>query len=295
MAIEFFYAGVDPVVQAEAVDMLELCFDEWVDFRRQYGRKFPFIEHSFAAVESGRLLGHVGVMPLEISDGCGGYWKTAGLASVGVHPAARGRNIAHELCMLAAAWAEAEKFDLMLLYTASVRVYEKSSWQIIQAPACCMYSAPELRPVSDNWKSGADLSAAEKDFIRESYLALPPLTGRVRRSDDERFFHSWRWIFANPASRFKLTGHGYALQIEGVLCEAAAPEGEEYLPELLRDVNSAFLSCHDPAARFLQGNNFRSNSSIKDFTVWHGEVAMQKIFNSRVENQPLHLPLADKF
>lgn len=295
MAIEFFYAGSDPRLQAEAVDMLALCFDEWVTFRQKYGCRFPFVEHSFAARESGELLGHVGIMPFEISDGRGAHLQVAGLASVGVHPRARGRNIAHELCTLAAEWAGNAQFDLMLLYTAAARVYEKSSWQVSQSVNNTLLTAPDERNAGGCWKSAAELSDREKSFIQAAYQALPPLAGRVRRSVDGKYFHSWPWFFANPASRFKLTDHGYILQIENVVCEVAAPEGEAYLAELLSGVKSAFLSPDDPAARFLKQNGYRSNNCIGDFGVWHGEVAMQKILLDRAGQTPLYWPLADKF
>lgn len=295
MEIEYFYAGTDQAVQAGAVDMLRQCFDEWIGFIRQYGRRFPFTEHSFVALQDQKIIGHAGVIPFDISDGSGGVLHTAGLASVAVRPEARGCGIAHKLCTMAAAWSAVKNFDLMLLYTGAARVYEKSSWQTIADPAC-VYLVTDSKAARQNWKSASGLSASEKAFIKECYQALPPLSGRVIRPDNDQSFHSWEWFFSNPATCFKLTKHGYAVQIEDVLCEVAAPAGEQYLPELLDDVQSAFLSPEDPAAQFfMQQKNCRCSSDPRDFPVWHGEIAMQKSLNGKALPEKLYLPLADKF
>ena len=135
MSEKFLYVSNDQTQQSKAVDMLCRCFDEWIDFSQQYGKCFPFHEESFIAVDdSENLLGHVGIMPFEIFYDNEKSLKVAGLASVGVTPEARNRNIAHNLCTLAGNWAEKQGFDLMLLYTGAARVYEKSSWECFTPP-----------------------------------------------------------------------------------------------------------------------------------------------------------------
>jgi hypothetical protein len=238
-------------------------------------------------------------MPFEISDGKGSFLRAAGLASVGVAPEARGQGVANKLCLAAAGWAEKENFDLMLLYTGAVKVYEKSSWQIVQAPNCRILSASgNTSSVAGIWKHGSQLSSSEKSFIAECYNALPPLAGRVRRTEDERYFHSWEWTFRNPLNFWRVTADGYALKTDGFLSEAALPAESNTAAwqELISGVNQAFLAPQDAIAQELVKLNWNVHPVTAQPGCWHGEMAMQKLLKKSIAKEISFLfPLADKF
>ncbi|MBE6367162.1 MAG: GNAT family N-acetyltransferase [Lentisphaerae bacterium] len=288
--IDYVYSNCNDLeVQAQAVDMLGRCFEEWQIFKAQYGRTFPFLEHSFTAWAGNKVLaGHVGIMPLEISDGSGGFLQVAGLASVGVAPEFRGCGIAHELCMKAAQWAQENNFDLMMLYTDVPKVYQKSSWQIYAAPGVFLTKPSAGDADLGMVKSSDELSAAEKAFIIAQYEALPPLAGRVRRSRDGKYFHSWAWLFKNPLNRWLLLPAGYILFTDNCLSEIAGDTGSVILPG-----RQAFLSSSDPALPILQEQAWQIQTTLPE--CWHGECAMFKSLRSNLLPPNIFFPLADKF
>lgn len=289
--IDYTYSGCDDLsVQAQAVDMLGRCFAEWRQFKAQYGSSFPFLEHSFTAWDENKVLaGHVGVMPMEISDGSGSFIKVAGLASVGVDPAFRGCGIAHELCIKAAEWAEENGFELMMLYTDVPRVYQKSSWQICDAPGVVLIpdAATDERNLAD-LKCGSELSAAEKALIIAQYEALEPLAGRVRRSLDQHYYHSWEWVFKNPLNRWLIMPDGYMLFTDNTLSEIA---GDVSSAAVLG--RQAFLSSSDPAIPQLLQQRWRQQDGLPE--CWHGECAMIKPLGGRHYPEKIFFPAADKF
>ena len=295
MPEKFLFAGNDSTHQAAAVDMLGKCFDEWVDFAAVYGKKFPFLEESFVCYdENNSMLGHVGIMPFEIFDGKGGTLRCAGLASVGTAPEARNRGIANKLCSMAAEWAKAEGFDIMLLYTAAARVYEKSAWKkfvpdniILQNPAP---AAPQYA-----WKSSAELTDSEKAVIIECYNTSKPFSGKIKRSSDSKFFHSWQWMWQNPLARWQVNDSMYVLMIEDVIAEINGNPDPQTLQHLLGSASSAFLSPQDPAVKLLQQLSWSAAPSSETPACWHGEAAMYKPLNGNTLPLITAMPLADKF
>lgn len=295
MPERFLFVGNDSVHQSAAVDMLGRCFDEWVDFAAVYGKKFPFREESFVCYdENNFMLGHVGIMPFEIFDGNGNTLRCAGLASVGTAPEARGRGIANKLCSMAADWASSEGFDLMLLYTAAARVYEKSQWAKFSA-ANITLNNPAPAAQTGTWKSSAELTDSEKSMIIKCYNTSAPFSGKVKRSCDGKFFHSWQWLWQNPLARWQINGSMYALMIEDVLAEINGDLDSQTLKAAADSANSAFLSSQDPAAELLQKFSWTAEPDSITPTCWHGETAMYKMLNGNTLPQKLCMPLADKF
>lgn len=294
MPEKYLYIANDPVLQSQAVELLCRCFDEWVDFSNKYGKCFPFHEESFAAFdEKDNMLGHVGIMPFEIRYGESETLRVAGLASVGVIPEARNRNIAHNLCCAAADWAEKADFDLMLLYTGAARVYEKSHWQCFTPPYSMLKNTSESS--GGNWKKGCELSEKEKSFIRECYNSSMIFSGMVKRSDDPRFFHSWNWMWQNPANLWQVTRHGYSVKSGNSIGEIAGDLAVETISELVSGAEYTFLHPLDKANTLLQKLNWQVLKNITAPPCWYGETAMYKVFNKSINTADIFMPLTDKF
>ena len=294
MSEKFLYVSNDQTQQSKAVDMLCRCFDEWIDFSQQYGKCFPFHEESFIAVDdSENLLGHVGIMPFEIFYDNGKPLKVAGLASVGVTPEARNRNIAHNLCTLAGNWAEKQGFDLMLLYTGAARVYEKSSWECF-TPPYTMLKNPE-KSSAGCWKKGSELTEKEKAFIKECYQKSPLKSGMVLRSNDAKFFHSWHWMWQNPLNLWQVTENGYSIKIENVIAEIAGSLDRASIKELISGAEYTFLHPEHAANNVLHDLNWQTFEAAASPLCWHGEVAMCKVLNKTINAENIFMPLADKF
>ncbi len=297
MPIEYFCAGADPAIQQEAVDMLCRCFDEWVEFKNIYGRCFPFYEHSFIARENGtgRLAGHVGVMPFDVSDGQGGIWRMAGIASVGVDPDFRGLGIAQQLCENAAQWAQSQHFHAMPLYTSVNPVYRKCHWQDLKASSQVMHGNADCSGLNGyQWKKSSELTDMEKDAIVGFYQALPPLAGRVMRTLGDNKYHSWEWIFRNPAASFIVKPSGYAAAVEGVIAEAAG----DIIYELSRlGLTQALLAADDPAAQALLKANwhFAEQTVTAAPACWHGESVMLRNWAIDLPESGIFFALLDKF
>ena len=292
MSVDYRYVGRDAASQKKAVELLKRCFEEWHFFESRFGTRFPFIEESFMAFDAGgNALGHVGIMPFDISDGNGGCWKVAGIASVGVAPEARKQGIADRLCKNAGAWAAENGFDLMLLYTAAGRVYEKSGFQRVMTPACSLLKR-DVPAAGGEWKNSAVLTPCEKALIKELYNNADKPAGRVIRRENEEFFHSWHWYFTWDYNQWRVAGNSYALLTGGVLSEICG-DPDEY-PVLLEGVDKAFISDSDPVYKLLQKNGFTASNAPADLPeCWHGECAMQKFLT--IKEQNLFFPLADKF
>ena len=293
--LECVFAGDDPVRQSRAVGLLARCFDEWREFQKRYGDRFPFLELSFLALGAdGAPAGHVGLMPFEISDGRGGSLRMAGVASVGVAPEYRGRGIAAMLCEAAAVWAREHGFDAMPLYTGVPPVYARCGWKTVPSGGRTLSAPPERAAARRNWRQGSDLSEAEKTFIRRCYENSPPLAGRVRREEAGKSFHAWSNLFANELNRFLVTPEGYALTTGGVLAEMAGDT--DAVAGAVTEVPTAFLAPHDPAARSLLRCGWQITPARSDAPdCWHGEVAMVKTLAGRPLPDELFFPLPDKF
>ena len=289
--LKFHFVGQDAGYQASAVVMLKRCFDEWCCFESIYGRVFPFRELSFVAeTASGQLVGHVGVMPFEMVSVDGGCLKCAGVASVGTDPDFRNRGIAAELCQMASQWAQSEHYDLMPLYTSLNRVYSSVGWRDYFDPVLRLNNP---RPVEDvPGKRGCDLSAAEKRHIMEKYAESARFPGYVRRTE-QGDFNSWSRIFSEEIMRWHLESDGYAMTIDGVLAELAAPAGRA--ADLARVARQTFLSVRHPAASELRDSNWTETLPALAADCRHGENVMVKTLSTLTELAPIFFSLTDKF
>ena len=293
--IDYICAGHNQDYQYQAIKLLKRCFDEWVDFESHYGTVFPFREESFMAFdEKGNAIGHVGLMPFAVADGCGGLLKAAGVASVGVAPEARREGIADKLCCMAAEWAEKENFDCMPLYTGMPKVYAKSHWQIVKPNGAMLIAPSEQKKPVAVWKNGSELTVNEKTQIIQSYLSIAQIPGRVLRGFDQ-FFHSWEWLFAMTDHQWLVDEKvpGYALKLNDVLAEIAG-DLDYYAQNC--GVEKAFLAFDDPAYQALTARNWqeqeRESSSPE---CWHGEWAMNYTLPGKNIPANFFFPLGDKF
>ena len=293
--IDYIFTGHNQDHQYQAVQLLKRCFDEWVDFENSYGTTFPFREESFMAYdEKGRPVGHVGLMPFAVADGCGGLLKAAGVASVGVAPEARRQGIADKLCCMAAEWAEKQGFDCMPLYTGMPQVYAKSHWQTVQPNGAMLIAPAEQNNAPAVWKKGSELTVNEKTQIIQSYLAIRQIPGRVLRTFDQ-FFHSWEWLFAMPTHQWLVDEkvNGYALKVENVLAEIAGDL--EYYAKI-SGAGKAFLAFEDPAYQALTALGWQEQDKASITPKgWHGEVAMNYTLPGKNTPANFFFPLGDKF
>ena len=293
--IDYIFTGHNQDYQYQAVQLLKRCFDEWVDFEQSYGTTFPFREESFMAFdEKGVAVGHVGLMPFAVADGCGGLLKAAGVASVGVAPEARRQGIADKLCCMAAEWAEKQGFDCMPLYTGMPQVYAKSHWQTVQPNGTMLIAPAEEKKAGAVWKKGSELTVNEKTQIIQSYLAIAQIPGRVLRTFDQ-FFHSWEWLFAMPTHQWLVDEkvNGYALKVENVLAEIA---GDLEYYARIAETEKAFLAFEDPACQVLTATGWQEQE--RDTITpecWHGETAMNYVLPDKKVPVNFFFPLGDKF
>lgn len=288
--IQYCFIGDDPELQREAVDLLARCFTVWAERKITFKGRFPFREHSFIARNpAGETVGHLGIIPFEIQNANGDWIAMAGVASVAVLPEWRMKGIAGKLCEEAARHAEKCNFAAMPLYTAAVRVYEKSGWQIVPSGAKLLKNPSASG--DPGWRDGSSLSENEREFIINCYQNMPPLTGRVKRTFDAYDAVSWQRLFSKPCHRWQLNDSGYILSVDGTIGEGCGdwkniPGGCE----------TALISENDPFYTAL------INSGWSDITAahqlppcWDGETVMLKTLQENLTPGNIFFPLANKF
>ncbi|MBR2435823.1 MAG: GNAT family N-acetyltransferase [Lentisphaeria bacterium] len=290
MDFEFVYIGNDPVMQPAVIPVLARCFEEWQGAWER-GGKFPFLELSFIAREPElhHIIGHVGIMPFRISDGRGGIWKAAGIASVATLPEYRGKKIAARLCTMAAEWAAQEGYDFLPLYTAFFRVYECCGWNCFHDAVLRLKKAENAD--GSGWRKGSELSAEERETIRMFYETSFDFPGKVLRADSGDF-HSWERMFREGFLLWKCTENGYAVRQENTLAELCVRPG--HAAEFAVGCTDTFLPSSHPAAAELLENGFRAYGADEPVPdIRHGECMMA----SPLEAVPgdFFFPLTDKF
>lgn len=287
--IRFVFAGENTELQHDSVAMLARCFDEWRMFQTACGNIFPFREISFVALaENDKIAGHVGIMPFDVWDGKGKIIHMAGIASVGTDPDYRGRGIAVKLCNNAAEWAEKNGFEYLPLYTSFNRVYESCGWS--------NYPVRSLSLVNRNAKvkagrKGAELTAAEKEFIIDCYNRIPEFPGKVIRGSDNSF-HGWNRIFRETFFDWYITSEGYAVTFEGFLAEFFVLDGNA--SEIVSGIERAFLPENYHNIDSLLADGWEREGGMKNPECWHGENVMQRSIYGNIPAN-LFFSLTDKF
>ena len=64
--LSFVHTGPGSKLQCDAIPMLAVCFDEFVEFQKRFGNRFPFVEESFIALCGQQIIGHAGLMPMRV-------------------------------------------------------------------------------------------------------------------------------------------------------------------------------------------------------------------------------------
>lgn len=286
--IRFIFAGEDSELQRKSVPMLARCFEEWQMFQAQFGNRFPFREISFAALnENDEIVGHVGIMPFDVSDGKGGIIRMAGIASVGTAPEYRKRGIAAKLCRNAADWAQKNGFDVLPLYTSFFHVYESCGWNIYHVKSVELANK-SFSPLKG--KKGADLNADERKFIIDCYRHMPDFCGKVIRTEDNAF-HGWDRIFRETFFDWYVDDNGYAVSFEGVLAEFCTLNGDA--ANLTKGIGSAFLSRNFSGIDILKCSGWQLASENREPLCWHGENVMTR--NIKSIPPDIFFSLTDKF
>jgi len=205
--------------QAQALQLLGRCFPEYWEAVAARCTAFPFLEISHGAFENGTIVGHVGVVPFEISDGAGGRFRMGGIASVAVDPVCRGRKIARDLCLRVLEWARKEGFCAMPLYTGKDRVYETAGWSVYPGMKAEMVrftgSSERLAPIR-----GTDLDIQERRLIMELYARGEDFCGKVLRGNG-RDYLGWDRLLADEEYQVALDAQSgiYALFMDGAVVE----------------------------------------------------------------------------
>ena len=285
------FAGDDPEIQREAVDLLARCFEVWAERRVIFKGRFPFREQSFVARDhAGAVIGHLGIIPFEVRSGRRDTIPMAGVASVAVAPECRKLGIAGMLCQQATEWAAKNNFAAMPLYTSVFRVYEKNHWQMADSNGCLLKNP---RPQNDfsKWKSGAELSCDEQNFIRELYNQRQDVAGWVVRTEDPCDAVSWQRLFSKPGYLWYIHDSGYMLNVDGTLAEVCGD-----LPADRAGMDFAFFAKDDPACAELLDSGWRDVSTeYSQLPCWEGEAVMNKIITPGILPENLFFPLPHKF
>ena len=285
------FAGDDPVIQREAVDLLARCFDVWAKRRVIFKGRFPFREQSFVARNhTGEVVGHLGIIPFEIHSGSDNTVSMAGVASVAVAPECRKLGIAGMLCQQATEWAEKNHFAAMPLYTSVFRVYEKNHWQTVASNGCLLKN-PRPQTACPDWKTGTGLTGDEQKFIKELYCARRDIAGWVVRTEDPYDAVSWQRLFSKPGYLWYIHDSGFMLSVDNTLAEVCGT-----LPTDRAGMDFAFLSKHDPACSELRNAGWQEVS--EEYPIppcWEGEAVMNKIITPGAVPENLFFPLPHKF
>ena len=285
------FAGDDPAVQREAVDLLARCFEVWAERKVTFKGRFPFREQSFVARDhAGEVVGHLGIIPFDLRSGKGDTISMAGVASVAVAPEYRKLGIAGMLCQQAAIWAEKNHFAAMPLYTSAFRVYEKNHWQMADSNGCLLKN-PFPQRSSAGWKSGAELSCDEQNFIRKLYDQRHDVAGWVVRTEDPYDAVSWQRLFSKPGYSWYIHDSGYMLSADGTLAEVCGR-----IPVTCAGMEFAFFAKHDPAcAELISAGWSDVSAEYPQPPCWEGEAVMTRIITPGMLPENLFFPLPHKF
>ena len=285
------FAGDDPAVQREAVDLLARCFEVWAERKVAFKGRFPFREHSFVARNhTGEVVGHLGIIPFDVRSGKGDTISMAGVASVAVAPECRKLGIAGMLCQQAAEWAEQNHFAAMPLYTSVFRVYEKNGWQTAASNG---YLLKNPRPQNDfsQWKTGTELTCDEQNMIKELYCRRRDIAGWVVRTGDPYDAVSWQRLFSKPGYLWYIHDSGYLLSVDGTLAEVCGD-----IPAEHAGMDFAFLAKHDPAcAGLISAGWCDVSGDYPQPPCWEGEAVMNKVITPGMLPENLFFPLPHKF
>lgn len=283
--MEYIQASPFSREQCDCVPMLAVCFDEFVEFRKRYGERFPFAEESFIARTADAVAGHTGVMPVQVCAGEGKVLKLGGIASVAVHPDFRRRGIAADLCNMAAEWADNSGYDMLPLYTGLNRVYESCGWQNYRMQSVTLINRS---PVERKGRSGAELTAEEKEIIISCYEEMPEFPGKVIRTKDT-YFHSWERMFNETFFTWYVGDDGYALEYAGFVAEGTSAS-------LCSGMKQAFLSPEDALVEKLLACGWcieKHNDNAP--ACWNGENVMIRPCAGKELPSNIFFSLADKF
>lgn len=283
--LSFVHTGPASRLQCDAIPMLAVCFDEFVEFQKRFGNRFPFVEESFLALCGQQIVGHAGLMPMRVYGRDGEIISMAGLASVAVHPDFRKQGIAAQLCNMAAAWAEEHQFALLPLYTGLNRVYESCGWRNFAVNSVTLINPDRC---GRKGKCGAELTEEEKKYIISSYEGSPVFSGKVIREKDT-FFHSWERMFNETFFTWYLDSDGYALEYAGFAAEGSSEKA-------CSSLEKAFLSPEDPLTERLLLSGWRVEK-VDDHApaCWGGENVMIRSCKDMTQSENLFFSLADKF
>ena len=124
---------------------MEQILDLWVEVypdteRGNWKREFLSIpgsqEHTYVAVDNGRMLSTVLLWFREMHDSAGIIQRVGNVSHVATHPEARGRGHAKQLLELVIAQMERERCDFSILFTSpeAQPLYEKFFWRTCPLP-----------------------------------------------------------------------------------------------------------------------------------------------------------------
>lgn len=292
------------------LELLGRCFPE--HWRKHAERGvFPHYEVAVLAEEDGVFCGHVGILPFRICDAGGRIVDAGGIASVAVDPAFRGRGIASGLCRLALDYGRRHGYELMPLYTSLFRVYEVVGWQRQERPpqlTAIRAAAPLAAAAGLTAKPVAELSETERGNVMALYAHSRNFPGKVIRSEEPKYSHSWRRFFVSRRT-ILLQDDGYALLEDGALVEcvvspeAAAGTAAGLLAAALAAAGGRLTLCLEPGNPALAAADvFVPDEGATPVDPFHGEEFMyafcgepEPVLAEALRTGAFHYGVPDKF